>query len=141
MFALTIQQPYAWAIMEGIKTVENRTWRPWYEGPLLIHAGKGKEWMCDVLEDGTAVSREELVFGAILGVVDLVMPVPAYYTAVEDNPFAQGPYCWILEHPRKFETPIPWRGAQRIWIADEKRQRDDKERKLSSELCRLSVIP
>lgn len=28
MYALTIHQPWAWAIQEGQKLVENRTWRP-----------------------------------------------------------------------------------------------------------------
>lgn len=36
---LTIQQPWAFAIAEGFKTVENRTRRTNYRGPLLIHAG------------------------------------------------------------------------------------------------------
>ncbi|MGJ5898579.1 ASCH domain-containing protein [Streptomyces niveiscabiei] len=36
---LTIQQPWAFAIAEGFKTVENRTRRTNYRGPLLVHAG------------------------------------------------------------------------------------------------------
>jgi len=35
---LTIQQPWAFAIAEGFKTVENRTRRTNYRGQLLIHA-------------------------------------------------------------------------------------------------------
>ncbi len=40
MRALTIRQPWAWAITCGLKRVENRTWSTNYRGPLLIHAGK-----------------------------------------------------------------------------------------------------
>ncbi len=40
MKALSIRQPYAWLIVNGIKDVENRTWRTGYRGPVLIHAGK-----------------------------------------------------------------------------------------------------
>jgi len=36
---LTIQQPWAFAIAEGFKTVENRSRRTNYRGQLLIHAG------------------------------------------------------------------------------------------------------
>ncbi|NUS82701.1 MAG: ASCH domain-containing protein [Streptomyces sp.] len=36
---LTIRQPWAFAIAEGFKTVENRTRRTNYRGSLLIHAG------------------------------------------------------------------------------------------------------
>lgn len=40
MKALSIRQPYAWLIAQGIKDVENRTWHTGYRGPVLIHAGK-----------------------------------------------------------------------------------------------------
>lgn len=39
MRALTVQQPWAWAIVHGGKTVENRTQAWGYRGPLAIHAG------------------------------------------------------------------------------------------------------
>jgi len=39
MRGLTVRQPWAFAIAEGFKTVENRTRRTNYRGPLLIHAG------------------------------------------------------------------------------------------------------
>jgi hypothetical protein len=37
--ALTVQQPWAWAIVQGFKDVENRTTMWHYRGPLAIHAG------------------------------------------------------------------------------------------------------
>lgn len=39
MKALTVQQPWAWAIVHGRKRVENRTTLWKYRGPLAIHAG------------------------------------------------------------------------------------------------------
>lgn len=39
MKALTVQQPWAWAIVHGGKDVENRTQAWSYRGPLAIHAG------------------------------------------------------------------------------------------------------
>lgn len=39
MRALTVQQPWAWAIVHGGKDVENRTQAWGYRGPLAIHAG------------------------------------------------------------------------------------------------------
>lgn len=38
MKALTVQQPWAWAIFHG-KDIENRTQLWSYRGPLAIHAG------------------------------------------------------------------------------------------------------
>ena len=41
MKTLTIKQPYATLIMEGLKEYEFRTWKTNYRGEILIHAGKG----------------------------------------------------------------------------------------------------
>ena len=41
MKVLTIKQPYATLIAEGIKEYEFRTWKTIYRGDILIHAGKG----------------------------------------------------------------------------------------------------
>lgn len=40
MKALSVKQPWAWAIIHAGKDIEKRTWRTDYRGPLLIHAGK-----------------------------------------------------------------------------------------------------
>lgn len=41
MKALTIRQPWAWAIVHGPKRLENRDWPGCsYRGPILIHASK-----------------------------------------------------------------------------------------------------
>jgi hypothetical protein len=39
--ALSIRQPWAWAIVHSTKRIENRDWNTSYRGPLLIHAAKG----------------------------------------------------------------------------------------------------
>lgn len=42
MKALSIRQPWAWAILHGAKRVENRDWASCnYRGPILLHASKG----------------------------------------------------------------------------------------------------
>ena len=40
MKVLTIKQPFATLIAEGLKEYEFRTWRTKYRGDILIHAGK-----------------------------------------------------------------------------------------------------
>lgn len=37
--ALSVRQPWAWAIAHGHKMIENRTWPTGFRGRLLIHAG------------------------------------------------------------------------------------------------------
>lgn len=68
MKALTICQPYAELIVRGLKPIENRTWPTSYRGPLLIHAGKSREWMdADDLD-----AYPGMVFGALVGRVNVV---------------------------------------------------------------------
>jgi hypothetical protein len=60
MKALTVQQPWAWAIFHG-KTIENRTQQWSYRGPLAIHAGA--RWS----ERGCADDRVLRAYTAWLG--------------------------------------------------------------------------
>ena len=49
--AITIRQPYAWAIVKKGKRIENRTWSTKSRGDLFIHAGVGygdEQWLQDV---------------------------------------------------------------------------------------------
>ena len=41
MKAITIKEPWATLIAEGLKEYEFRTWKTTYRGDILIHAGKG----------------------------------------------------------------------------------------------------
>lgn len=41
MKVITIKQPFATLIAEGLKEYEFRTWKTNYRGPIFIHAGKG----------------------------------------------------------------------------------------------------
>ena len=39
--AISIRQPWAWAIVHAGKDIENRDWSTRYRGPVCIHAAKG----------------------------------------------------------------------------------------------------
>ncbi len=119
---LTVCQPWASAIMADLRNVENMTWMTKHRGILLIHAAKSKK-----LFDLNAPENKiypvfhplrfsgQLPFGAILGTVDLI-DIIEYHEIVKDLfPFASGPYCWVLDNPRKLKEPIPWRGHRGLW--------------------------
>lgn len=59
--ALTIRQPWAWAIIHGGKDIENRSWNTKHRGPLVIHAGmgfdKGVESMTEVATSNMSHSK------------------------------------------------------------------------------------
>lgn len=40
MKAISINQPWAWCIVNGYKPIENRDWATQFRGTVLIHAGK-----------------------------------------------------------------------------------------------------
>lgn len=67
MKAISIRQPWASFVAAGYKTVECRTWRTNYRGPLLVCSSKGDE-------EGLNDNDEVLVLpgGSALGVVELV---------------------------------------------------------------------
>lgn len=124
MKALTVAQPWAWAIMSGLKAIENRTWQTPYRGRLAIHAGKGRRYLpagyprkaSDPRDPLASLFAElpglpaldDLVFGAIIGTVDLIDCCE--YAAVCSEPFAEGPYCWLLRDPQPLAQPIPYKG-------------------------------
>jgi hypothetical protein len=120
MKAISIHQPWAWAILHAGKTVENRTWATSHRGPLLIHASKTRtsfdreaqhDWLAAY---GIALPRwEELAVGAILGVVDLIACRSA--AEVEPSPWVEGPVCWVLKDPRPFLDPVAFRGVQGLF--------------------------
>jgi len=126
MQALSIKQPWAWAILAGHKRVENRTWTTDYRGPLAIHAGlqEDPEGYRLLAELGIDVP-DDLPRGAILGTVDLlgVVRVPDCPMLLDthdlaDDPFATGPFCWILGSPQALTVPITCRGRLGLFEVD-----------------------
>lgn len=112
MKALTICQPYPHLILTGEKPVENRRWPTRFRGPLLIHAGKSKDWLSEGDE-----ARYPLVFGAIVGMADVIdcvhiSAIQKRYPDLAGNEHVSGPYCFVLESPVRFERPIPYKGQQ-----------------------------
>lgn len=132
MKALSICQPWAFAILHGNKRVENRTWATSYRGPLLIHAGKSRQWFdCDSVGlVSHAAGRHAtpnapgMHFGALVGVARLVACAHVDHMPIEinvgDQRFVEGPLCWVLDDVREFANPIPWRGQQGLFdVPDE----------------------
>lgn len=52
MRVLSIKQPWAYLIANGIKDIENRDWNTSYRGPVLLHAGKQKDRDCFLYDHG-----------------------------------------------------------------------------------------
>jgi hypothetical protein len=115
MMALTLWQPWAWAISDHTKRIENRTWRPppHREPELLaIHAG--------TTFDEEAAQGIEEDFGVRIPrpcVQKAVVAVARYGGVVtrSSDPWFVGPFGWVLEDVVKLDIPIGCRGAQGLW--------------------------
>jgi ASCH domain-containing protein len=112
--ALSVRQPWAWAIIAGGKDVENRSWNSRYRGPLLIHAARTLD--PDGIADLQARGLEppaELVRGAIIGQVRLVDVVRDHSSSWAEA----GAFHFVLADPVAFAQPRPWRGMPGLFRA------------------------
>jgi hypothetical protein len=130
--ALTICQPYAELIARGDKRIENRTWPTMYRGPLLIHAGKSREWI-DFGYDGNGrqiddeylIPIDEMHFGFVVATAKLsnCVKVEAIHDGKYDDIYpwakthehANGPWCFVLDEVKRLPKPIQYRGAQGLF--------------------------
>lgn len=146
MKCISLWQPWASLIVIGAKRFETRSWSTEYRGPILIHAAKRwtresdqlvvREPFRSALERGGCRPTWSLPLGSILGVADLVecylcdisaligpkgisRPLPSE-PELSFGDYTQDRYAWKLENPRRFPTPIPYRGLQQIFnVPDE----------------------
>jgi hypothetical protein len=100
--ALSIRQPWAYAILHLGKDVENRPWRTHRRGRILIQAS------LNVRREGALklkLDPDELPTGAIVGSVEI-----ADCTQNSKSKWAiRGQWHWILKNPRVLAKPIPFK--------------------------------
>ena len=122
MKAITIYQPYAYAIVAGLKHYETRPRRTNIRGRIAIHAAKGGTHFVTVALDSALPESMKLHYGAVIGTVEIVDCVPVeeiMHTLTEREQalgdYSPGRFAWVLQNPVMFDTPIPARGKQGWW--------------------------
>lgn len=136
--AITVKQPWAWAIAHGGKLIENRSQGTRYRGLLLIHAGKAwsmrgendphvrEAWRAIHPELGGAIGYQDLhvPLGAVIAVAQLVDSHP---DAGCCRPWGESSYTeaggrertavhhLVLEDVVPLPEPVPCRGALGLW--------------------------
>src|SRR5215208_6447735 len=110
MRALSIRQPWAWAIIHAGKNVENRKWNTHHRETIAIHASGNLDKDAVLPEGIDKPDIEDLRRGAIIGLVDIV-------DVVREHPskWFVGPYGFVLENPQPLSRPIPCKGALGFW--------------------------
>lgn len=141
MRAFTVHQPYAYAIVAGLKQYETRTRRTNIRGRVAVHAGKKRlnanglfKFLNREINYGKTLEKKYdkeietlnrvigLVYGAVVGTVEIVgcLPVEEVVDTLTERERALGDYsagrwAWVLKNPVMFDTPIPARGKQGWW--------------------------
>jgi len=121
--ALSIRQPWAWAIINAGKDIENRDWPTRFRGPVCIHASKGmtnreRDEAMDFIDRAfpaslasqigrrrSATGSLDAKRGGIIGVAEIVDCVEA-----SPSPWFFGRYGFVLSNIRPVEF-IPVKGA------------------------------
>lgn len=118
MIALTVRQPWAWALVTGRKDVENRSWYTEHRGLLWIHASTKPA-------DPNAIAWIRARFphisvpnhyatGALVGNVTLTDCA----VRSESVWYVQPNYAWLVTDGFALRAPVPMRGKQGLWAID-----------------------
>lgn len=114
MKAISVKQPWARLFFEpppALKDVENRGRRWSHRGPLVIQASQGWDadgaWFLRKVKRIKIPAKGAHAFGCLIGRVNMVGCVTEH-----PSKYFYGPFGYVFEEPRRFFTPIPWKGAQ-----------------------------
>ncbi|WP_199043172.1 ASCH domain-containing protein [Glycomyces salinus] len=129
--ALTVRQPWAHLIAHGGKTIENRTRKTTYRGPVAVHAGKTLavaewEWARHHLGARAVPDRDRLALGAVVAVADLVdchaAGWPSACGTEACNTWGEShgdAWHWVLDDIRPLTAPVPAHGQLGLWTPDD----------------------
>lgn len=131
MRAISIKQPWAEAILQGVKKVENRTWSPTgHGGKLILHTGlnmdrQGQSWLLDCYLDESVrgprwdgcVQAEPWVLGAYLGVIEITGVDPRFMPPPDGpDPWRdEDQWGWRIGRVLRFPKPISGKGRQGLF--------------------------
>ena len=125
MKVLTLKQPYATLIAEGLKEYEFRSWKTNYRGELLIHAGAGidKEAMDRVKHLNLDFPKKKIIAKVVLE--DCLEVNPKMNDEINrSNPVVYGNYkrdgfAWKLTKVEKLNIDKEINGQLGLWNYNE----------------------
>lgn len=131
--ALTLWQPWAQLMAWNWKTIESRSWSTKYPKRIAIHSAKTwnniqKEFLAEIwtsipTHPHGILNLENMVFGNILAIVELVNVAPTY-KGFEKNlapleaklgDYRPGRYAWYTNLIYELPLPILAAGKQGLW--------------------------
>jgi hypothetical protein len=137
MKALTLTQPWASAVVQGVKRYETRSWSTKHRGWLAIHSAKGMtrenermfvQLFSEGVLKGEIMGAAEMAGwemlsiprGMIIGFVrvdDVLMTGGAQPTGLEHRlgDWQAGRFAWQLSNPIRLQEPIKAKGSLGLW--------------------------
>jgi hypothetical protein len=145
MKALTLTQPWASLVAIGAKRIETRTWKTAYRGSLALHAAKGfPKWAKETCRErmfAMELGPDVLPVGMVIATCRLISCIPTrelrqngvievdylagcgnFYMSDSERLFGDytpGRWAWLLADVRQLSTPVPAKGALRLWEWDD----------------------
>lgn len=117
MKAISVIQPWSWALVHGYKDVENRNWKTQIRGKILVHAGikfdhEGYEWIKRTFPDIPLPQKEDFFMGGIVGTVEITDCVDHL-----ESLWFQGKYGFTLKNGQPM-APRICKGALMFFTPD-----------------------
>ncbi len=144
MKALTLIQPWAYAIAHLGKDVENRTWRPPASvigTRIAIHAGAkfDRAAATDLLVNGFSLNQGQppAPSASTQSAIVATAKVTGFWTGDHDRPWYAGPVGWVLKDVVALPQPVPCKGALGLWTVPE----HVEERVVEQVRDRLAELP
>ncbi len=121
---LSIKEPFATLIKDGVKIYETRSWKTNYRGEIYIHASLSLS-KSERVESANKYLKSEIKPGFILCKCELVDCIPMTdefikYINKETSEYdyglySEGRYAWKLKVLEVLDEPIPAKGKLGIW--------------------------
>lgn len=116
MKTLAVRQPWITYQAEGIKTIEVRSWRTHYRGPLLL-AASGRPLQLEN-DAGQVETLPTQVLVCTVDLVDCRPLTPADFAAACLHDWKPGDeagmWAWVLDNPQHVQ-PVPHRGRLNLY--------------------------
>lgn len=127
MKVISIIEPWASLIKEGIKEIETRSWKTNYRGKIYIHASLKKVSKKDERINNlvSLLEDKDFKYGHIIAeaeLVDCIYMDEQFLKEIKENKqeyicgeYSLGRYAWKLSNIKVLDKPIPTKGNLGIW--------------------------
>ena len=127
MKVISIIEPWASLIKEGIKEIETRSWKTNYRGKIYIHASLKKVSKKDERINNlvSLLEDKDFKYGHIIAeaeLVDCIYMDEQFLKEIKENnqeyicgEYSLGRYAWKLSNIKVLDKPIPAKGNLGLW--------------------------